>query len=127
METQMERGVLVSGGVVNIAAAAAANAAAIFQVSNFAQQIGTKSFKPRKLLVRNNAGGTLWLSLGTGVGVGFADALPPVRVMNNLDSSWGVYIIGALVDILLGYFLFLLDIDQIVMYNINGGCDVRKN
>ncbi len=88
METQMERGVLVSGGVVNIAAAAAANAAAIFQVSNFAQQIGTKSFKPRKLLVRNNAGGTLWLSLGTGVGVGFADALPPVRVMNNLDSSW---------------------------------------
>ena len=88
MQTELDRGVIVSGGVVNLAAALAANATAIFQVSNFGQQIGTKSFIPKKLLVRNNAGGTLWLSLGTGVAGAFADALPPVRVMNNLDNSW---------------------------------------
>lgn len=88
METQMERGVLVPGAVVNIAAAAAANATVIFQLSNFAQQLGTKSFKLRKLLVRNNAGGALWLELGTGVAGAFAQVIPPVRVMDNLDSSW---------------------------------------
>jgi len=88
METQLDRGVLVPGGVINLAAAAAANALAIFQVSNFAQQIGTKSFKPRKLRVRNNAGGDLWLHLGTGAGVGFVDQLPPVRVTNVMDTSW---------------------------------------
>ncbi len=88
METQLERGVIVSGDVVNIAAAAAANAEAIFELSDFAQQVGTKSFKPKKLLVRNNAGGNLWLSLGTGVAGAFVDAIPPVRVMNNMDSNW---------------------------------------
>lgn len=89
METQLERGVLVPGAVINLPAPGGAiNAAAIFQVSNFAQQIGTKSFKPRKLLVRNNAGGICWLSLGTGVGGAFVNGLPPVRVLNNIDSSW---------------------------------------
>ncbi len=88
METQLERGVRVTGNVVNIAAAAAANAVAIFQVSNFAQQIGTKSFKLKKLMVRNNAGGTLWFELGTGVAGAFAQVIPPVRVFDNLDNSW---------------------------------------
>ncbi len=88
METQLERGLLVPGAVVNIAAAAAANATVIFQLSNFGQQIGTKSFKLRKLMVRNNGGGTLWLEVGTGVAGGFAQVIPPVRVMDNLDSSW---------------------------------------
>lgn len=87
-ETMLDRGVRVSGGVVNMAAAAAANAVAIFQVSNFNQQIGTKSFIPKKLRVRNNAGGDLWLSLGTGVAGAFVDALPPVRVTNVMDDSW---------------------------------------
>ena len=44
-----------------------------------------------------------------------------------MDNSRGVYIIRALVDILLDYFLFLLDTDQIVMYNTNGGFYVDKN
>ncbi|MCK5235931.1 MAG: hypothetical protein KAR06_03010 [Deltaproteobacteria bacterium] len=88
METALDRGVTISGGVVNIAAAAAANAAAIFQLSNFAQQIGTKSFRPRKLMVRNNAGGALWLEVGTGVAGAFAQVIPPVRVFDNLDNSW---------------------------------------
>lgn len=88
METAFEKGVIVSGPVTNLTLAAVANATAIFRVSNFVQQIGTKSFIPRKVRVRNNAGGALWLSLGTGAGATFANALPPVRVLNNLDSSW---------------------------------------
>ncbi|MDD5700431.1 MAG: hypothetical protein PHU23_00150 [Dehalococcoidales bacterium] len=88
MLTDLDKGVRVSGAVVNIAAVGAANATAIFTRSAFAQQVGTKSFIPRKLMVRNNAGGNLWLSLGTGVGGLFADALPPVRVLNNMDGEW---------------------------------------
>ena len=87
-ETQLDRGVLVSGGVVNIAAAAAANATVIFRVSNFANQIGTKSFSPRKLFVRNNGGGALWLEVGTGVAGAFAQVIPPVRLVDNMDNIW---------------------------------------
>jgi hypothetical protein len=86
--TDLEKGVRVPGAVVNLALATAANAAVIFIRSAFAQQIGTKSFIPRKLMVRNNAGGALWLALGTGVAGLFANALPPVRVLNNLDGEW---------------------------------------
>ena len=32
--------------------------------------------------------GNLWLALGTGVGGAFVNALPTVRVMNNLDGQW---------------------------------------
>jgi hypothetical protein len=86
--TDLVKGIRVTGAVVNIALAAAANATVIFTRSAFAQQVGTKSFIPRKLMVRNNAGGNLWLSLGTGVGGAFANGLPPVRVLNNIDNEW---------------------------------------
>ena len=88
METQLETGVRVSGGVVPLTVAGAAAAVAIFQVSNFAQQIGTKSFIPKKLRVRNNAAGDLWLFLGLGAPAFTGSVLPPVRVLNNLDNSW---------------------------------------
>ena len=39
-------------------------------------------------MVRNNAGGTLLLEVGTGVAGGFAQVIPPVRVFDNLDNSW---------------------------------------
>ncbi len=88
MLTQLERGVIRQGPVTNLALAAAANATVIYQVSNNANQVGTKSFRLKKLLVRNNAGGALWLSVGTGVAGAFANAIPPVRVLNNIDNPW---------------------------------------
>jgi hypothetical protein len=67
----------------------AANAQAIFQVSNSAAQIGTKSFKPRKLMIRNNGGGNCWLFLGTGAAApAFASTLPAIRVLTNIDNEW---------------------------------------
>ena len=85
METDFERGVLRSGLVVNQPNPLVAAAVVIFQLSNFAQQIGTKSFIPKKLLLRNNAGGILWLSLGT---VAVPGSLPPLRIQNNMDANW---------------------------------------
>lgn len=88
MLNQLAQANRVSGGVVNLAAALVANAVNVFIISAFAQQIGTKSFKPRKLRVQNVAGGACWLALGTGVGAGFVAMLPPVRVLNNMDNIW---------------------------------------
>lgn len=90
MLSELIRGVIVQGAVVNLAAAAAANATPIFRVSNTgaATGIGVKSFKLKKLMVRNNAAGNQWLRVGTGVGGAFVDAIPPLMVLNNLDNSW---------------------------------------
>lgn len=86
MDTQLGKGVLVTGNSVNMAVAA--TGVAIFQQSNFAQQIGTKSFKVKKLRVRNNAANDCWLSLGTGIAGAFVANMPPFRVINNMDNEW---------------------------------------
>ncbi len=88
METALDKGYRVSGAVVNLAAVGVANATVIFAVSNTAVQIGTKSFKPRKLRVQNLIGGQCWLYLGTGVAGTFVARIPAVLVLNNIDSVW---------------------------------------
>lgn len=91
MLTDLDKGYRISGAVVNVVAVTAATAQTIFNRSAFAQQIGTKSFIPKKLMVRNNAGGNCWLNLGTGSvapAPAFAATLPAVRVMNNMDNEW---------------------------------------
>ncbi len=88
METMLETGYRVSGAIVNLAAAGAANAGNIFIVSAFAGQIGTKTFIPKKLMVRNNGGGGLWLAVGTGVGGAFVARYPQLWIPNNIDSYW---------------------------------------
>lgn len=92
METELFNGVRKSGAVTNLAAAGAANAVAVFTPATaFAAQIGTKTFRPRKVMVRNNGGGDDWLHLGTGVGGAFADAFPAIRVLDDLDNTWHEY------------------------------------
>ena len=81
-------GVTLQGPVTNLAAALVANAVAIYQVSNDPNQIGTKSVRLKKLMIRNNAAGPCWLSVGNGVGVLYADLIVPVRSQNNLDATW---------------------------------------
>jgi len=91
MLTELDKGYRVSGAVVNVTGVTPATAQIIFTRSAFAQQIGTKSFIPKKLMIRNNAGGNCWLNLGTGTAAPappFAATLPAVRVLNNLDNEW---------------------------------------
>ncbi len=85
MKAELDRGVLVSGNVVNQPNPLVAAAVIVFQLSNFAQQIGTKSFILRKLTVRSNASGILWLNLGT---VAAPTMYPPFRIQNNMDQVW---------------------------------------
>lgn len=85
MEAILDKGYRVTGAVVGLAAGAAA-AVALFTLSNSPLQIGTKSFIPRKLRVRNNNAGNLWLTLG--VGIPGVATYPLFRVLNNLDNVW---------------------------------------
>jgi len=88
----LKKGTRVAGNVVNLAAANVGEAGAIpiFQQSNWANQVGTKSFRIKRLKIRNNAGGGNFISIGTGVGVGvFVDRIPPIMTVNNMTDDWG--------------------------------------
>lgn len=87
----LDKGYRVTGAVVNLATALVANAVTIFTVPNNVNQLGTKSFKPRKLMVQNLNAGACWLYLGTGVAGLFVATLPAVRVLTNLDNGWYEY------------------------------------
>lgn len=87
MTNALLEGRRVPGPVVNLALAAAANATAIY--TRPTAYVGTTSAILRKILVRANAvGAAVWLQIGTGVAGAFANLIPPVRVMDNLDGEW---------------------------------------
>ena len=81
------KGVMLQGPVSNIAAAATGTA--VFQRSTFAQQLGTRSVRIKRLLVQNLAAGDQWFALGVGLGGAFVPSIPYLRILNNLDNEWG--------------------------------------
>ncbi len=87
MGANMLTGIRRSGGIVNIAAGLVGGATVLWRASNWANQVGTKSFIVRKLWVRNNNTGAGWFALGTGVGAGVA-VYPHFYLLNNIDNEW---------------------------------------
>lgn len=79
-------GVLRQGPLVVMDVAGAANAQVVFNVSDFAQQVGVKSFRLKRVFVRNNGGGNDWLFIG--VGVPCVPSMPAVMSINDLDAVW---------------------------------------
>jgi hypothetical protein len=92
MPAEMLNGLRRTGGVVNIAAGLAAGATVLYRISNWANQVGTKSFIVKKLWVRNNNTGNGWFALGTGVGAGVA-VYPHFWILNNVDNEWDEVVI----------------------------------
>lgn len=89
METMLERGYRVSGPVITLVAPANAGALALYTVPTaFAAVIGTKTFIPKKLMVRNNGAGNTYIHLGTGLAGAVVDAYPPLLILNNIDGEW---------------------------------------
>lgn len=89
MLTALGKGRRVRGAVVNLAAAGVANAQVIFQLSNWAAQLGTKSFFLKRVWMMNNAAGQQTVMIGTGVGGGaFAAVIPGLVSINNMDVGW---------------------------------------
>ena len=85
---ELRTGVPLSGPVTVLAAAGAANAAAIWQMSTFASMVGTKTIRLVKVWGLNQAGINTLLHIGTGVGAGFADVIPPIETMNGLNFEY---------------------------------------
>ena len=83
-----KEGIRLQGPVVVMVAIGAANAVPIFQQSAFAQQIGTKTFRLKRVKGLNNAGGGSVVHIGTGVGVAFADAIPPLNTLAGLNFDF---------------------------------------
>lgn len=81
-------GFRLQGPVTNIAAAGVANAAAIFQISNFAQLVGTKSVIIKRIKIWNNAAGNTTVLIGTGVGAGFAALIPSLYTVNGMTDDY---------------------------------------
>lgn len=99
MQTTLNRGIRRTGPSTNIAAAGVANAAAVYQQSNFAQQQGTKSILPVKATLRNNAGGNTWVNIGTGVGGAFAALTPPIFLLNGVSDTFELTAQEAFADV----------------------------
>lgn len=85
-----KEGIVVTGPVVNLAAAAPAGSVVVFTIPVLIGQIiGLKSVKVRKVLLFNNAAGNTSVLLGNGaVGVGIPVLLPALASMNNLPDSY---------------------------------------
>ena len=83
--TYARKGIRLTGTPIPIVVAANAGALAVFQVSNWAQQIGVKTVKLIRLKAWNNVAGNTVIHIGTGAAGAVVDALPPLYIINNLN------------------------------------------
>ena len=86
--TGYDKGVRLQGPVTNLPNALIANALVIFQISNFAQLVGTKSVIIKRIKMWNNAAGNTTIIIGTGAGAGFAQALVPLYILNGMTDDY---------------------------------------
>ena len=85
-----KEGTIITGPLVNMTVAGAANAVVVFTIPVLAGQlIGVKSAKIRKVSLYNNVAGNTQVLIGTGVGGGFAALIPALDSMNGLSDLYG--------------------------------------
>ncbi len=82
------KGYRVPGTVVNLTVAANAGALAVFQVSDSALQIGTKSFKLVQIRTMNNGAGNTTLQFGIGAAGVMVATMPLLNTFNGLETVW---------------------------------------
>ena len=84
---ELLQGVRRAGAVVNLAAAAVANATAIITLSTTANMQGVKSFRIKRLKIRNNNAGNTWVHIGTGAAGTYVPGIPALfSVANTTDD-----------------------------------------
>lgn len=86
---QARKGVRLQGNVVEMVAQGIANAVAIFQVSNFAAQIGTRTFRLKRVKGYNEGLADTIIHIGTGAGAGvFAHLIPPLYIITLMNFDF---------------------------------------
>jgi hypothetical protein len=88
MALDLLRGVRLQGNVVDMNLAGVANAFTIFQLSNYGVQVGTKTFRIKRVKGINAAGADTDIHIGTGVGGAFAPMLPPMHTINGMNFDF---------------------------------------
>ena len=88
LATGRDTGYRLQGPVTNLTVAGVAAAAVVFQISNFAQLVGTKSVILKRIKMMNNALGNQVIIFGTGAGAGFAQLVPGLVTLNGLNADW---------------------------------------
>ena len=87
MNRELLRGVSVAGVMTNLAVAGAAAAAVIVPVA--ANPLyGARTYKVKRIKIRNNIAGNCWVRFGTGVAGAFVDSIPPLYSINNLNQDF---------------------------------------
>jgi hypothetical protein len=84
----LKEGIRLQGGVVVMGLAGVANAVPIFQQSNNPNQIGTRTFRLKRIKGINAAGANTDIHIGTGVGGAFAAMVPPLHTFNGLNFDF---------------------------------------
>ena len=75
--------------VVNIPTALIANSVVVLTLSTFAGMVGAKTFKLKRLKIRNNNAGNTWVHIGTGMGAGaFVDRIPALWSISNSTDDY---------------------------------------
>jgi len=82
------RGVRLQGNPINMNAAGVANAFTIFQVSNWANQVGTRTYRLKRVKGYNNAGADTLVFIGTGVGAAFVQLLPELYTIVTMNFDF---------------------------------------
>lgn len=85
MITDLKKGIRRNSAIAVVGAAASV---LLFQISNYANQVGNKSFKLRKIHVWNAAAGALPFTLGAGAAGAYVAATPAFATVNNMDTLW---------------------------------------
>lgn len=91
---QARKGVRLQGDVVVMNVAGIATGFVIFQVSNYAAQIGVKTFRIKRIKGLNAAGADTLIHIGTGyplIGEAFVPMLPPLLTINGMNFDFVEY------------------------------------
>jgi len=85
-----KEGIVVTGPVVNLAAAGVGGSLVVFTIPVLlGQLVGVKSVKILKVHLFNNAAGNTWVLIGNGAaGVGIPVLLPAIASLNNLEDIY---------------------------------------
>lgn len=86
--TRARTGPRLVGNPIPIIVAANAGALPVFQVSNWGQQIGTKTVILKRLKAWNNGAGNTQIHIGTGVAGAVVDVMPPFYSVTNLNLDF---------------------------------------